>query len=1196
MTNLKSVFKMDWSARTVVEASAGTGKTYTIVGIFIRLLVEKGVDLDQILVMTFTNKATAELRGRILERLRECVEVIQTEDGGNDPFLNEFYQQVEKQDTGLVLNRLKTAIQNFDDSRVFTIHGFCQKVLSEEALLAGVPFDMEIVQNDDLLLQAAEDYWRTFIDQHDASDAGKYYIKKMQNIARTPEDLIGRDGLGDLFNQNATRIEGVVIEDPVSYLDEVIQLRNKLKEEWHRSKQEIVLILEKCDIKRYGGYLQGRMEKLENFFQNDSYDEDAPSSLEYFTSDYLYDEERLRKDGIPTARHPFFELCNRYYDLIKEVEKVETTLIHRALKGINERREELLKNSGTLTYNDLLITLQDALKNDERGPVLAQKLLKSYPYALVDEFQDTDSVQYSIFDAIYPKEGADSSLMMIGDPKQAIYAFRGADIYTYFKAKKEGNPEFYTLNHNYRSSEKLINAVNALFDDNERKTFIEKDIQFFRSESGDESITNEYLREGEPIVPFQITMHPGLLTNKDEANEFAFNQTAKQIAELLESGKTQLKDKNSKKMRDLEAGDIAILVNSHRDALEIKNRLKNIGIDAVTYSQEKVFDTFEAKRLEVVMYAVLNPYHRTALNNALLSGLYGTDLNRLHQIVETEVEREFIRDELIELEETWNRHGFLAMFRSLLYREGRVNELAGLRNSERILTNLHQIADICSKIETDQNFDPHSLYTWYLKEMHSTRKDDEQTLLLESDRNLVKISTIHGSKGLEFPVVFCPVLWQSRDHKKQKFYSYHKGGSRVINIDRYSTEERAEAEKGYLIESTAEEVRKAYVALTRAKYECRVIWPTHVQSHLSGMGASLLGRDEFIDKAESKMKEGDEDFSEKNITGIFRGLADNYPEYILLDESDDDSRFNRRIEWNRERDFKIEPKKYTGRPELPVQNKVESFSSLSGHKSEAGEPDYDQITEWFVDARNRSVNQIEDQTIFSFPRGALPGTAIHKLFEHERFDFKTALSENHKEIIEEVIEDYGIPRIWTDVLQEMIYNVVGADYNELTLSDVTRQDQLREMEFHFPVSEPDTESLLAIIRGEAAFTNRNIGSKNFLTGFIDLIVRQNGKYYILDYKSNHLGDSPENYTSGRLQNEIQSANYDLQYHLYTLALVKYLQKRDPGFNYEKDFGGVMYLFVRGMSRNSGNGIWFHKPGKKVIDKLDAFLQRQPAEV
>ncbi|TVR27613.1 MAG: hypothetical protein EA390_13615, partial [Balneolaceae bacterium] len=939
-----------------------------------------------------------------------------------------------------------------------------------------------------------------------------------------------------------------------------------------------------------------RVAKMDKFAGDLTFSTDTFDQLKYFTSSHVHDEGNLLKNK---TRLPgdirFFHVCDEYRERIAQIGKLETTLIREVYSEVSKGRQELSNSSSALTYDDLLTKLRDVLKDPERGRFLSDKLLKSYPFALVDEFQDTDSIQYSILDSIYPKEGNGIGLMMIGDPKQAIYAFRGADIYTYFRAKKEGSPRHYSLQKNYRSTPALIDAVNKLFENDGRKPFIEQEIEFFSSEAGLPGSSEDYLVNNAPPVPFRITIQRGISSSKTQSRDFSYDETVTQVANLLEHESIEIKDDSSNKMRPLEAGDIAILVSGHRDASEIKYRLKEVGIDAVTYSQEKVFDSFEAKRMQMVMGAVLDPLNSRELSNALLSGLFGTGLNRLHTLKESEPLRQALIEELQELQERWIKSGFMAMYRALLFKKGRLDQLAELKNSERIITNLNQLADICSKKEIELKMDPHSLHSWFLREMARPEKDDEQALLLESDQNLVKISTIHGSKGLQFPVVICPTLWEGRDPNKKDFLEYHKEGSDriTINIDQQETDNRVRAENQNAVEAIAEEVRKMYVAMTRAKYECRVIWSTHNQSHLSGLGASLLGRDKAINGIGKKLKdEDDEDeISGADLTDSFNDLAANNPGVIRVIELDEQRRRSERVRWNRMGTAEITSPAYSGRIHLPVQKRVESFSSLANHKAESGEPDYDQVTDWYVDAVSGRSEEKGEESIFTFPRGATAGTAIHKLFEHDNFNFNTLDTADPDRIIKEVLEEYRFDEKWTAVLDKMIRDVTNADYRGLRLNEVKREEQLREMEFHFPVGKPDLQKLLAVIRDEEVFPVLAEKSQHYLTGFIDLIVRQNGKYYILDYKSNHLGDTPEHYSEEKLREEVEAARYDLQYHLYTVALVRFLRQRLPGFSYKEHFGGVMYLFVRGMTAGSDNGIWFHKPGKDIIENLDDLLRR-----
>ncbi|TVR18854.1 MAG: exodeoxyribonuclease V subunit beta [Balneolaceae bacterium] len=1184
---LDSVFELKWAPRIVIEASAGTGKTYTIVGLVIRLLIEQKLGIDQILVMTFTKKATAELKERIFTRLKEAKEALEGK-AVKDEFLKELTEKVE--DKREAVSLVENAIHNFDDARVFTIHGFCQKVLTEHALLAGAPINMDVVQQDEPLAVAAEDFWRNFMDKYGNSLAGEYYISKMLEIAKTPEELVKR--LKDLFSKPYAELEGEGMMDPLAYLQQVIETRKKLKSIWNEDEKEIRRILNACDVSRFQQHLQSRLNKLVPFIKEETFLTDTPGILNYFRADYLYNSDNLPKSRPTraTEKHTFFDVCSEYDELISDINKVKTTLIREAFTEISRLRSEASENSPSMTYDDLLVNLGASLQKPGIGEKLSASLRNKYPYALIDEFQDTDPIQFSIFEAIYPDEGEKNGLLLIGDPKQAIYGFRGADVYTYFQAKAGASKTVYTLQKNFRSSPELVGAVNTLFS-GEHRPFLEREIEFTPSEWGKTEPETGLLIDGAAITPFEIIARGGVQSNKNASTNFALFQTVREITSLLAKAEDGNATINGNKMQ---AGDIAVLVSSHKDAAQLKNRLKAAGIGSVTYSNKPVFETYEATRLDLLMQAVLHPIQQKSINNGLLSGFFGVDLKEIHQLTEDDEKREKLTEELHELREVWAVGGFYVMFRKLLYQYERLPGLARLANADRVLTNLFQLAEICSHAEQKEGFDPAALSKWFRKKMGDPSIDEEYALLLESDQNLVKISTIHNSKGLEYPVVICLSLWEGREVKDSSvLQQYHpeSSGSLTINFDQSESEQRRIALVKSLFEQKAEEVRKLYVAVTRAKYKCVVIWDTHSVSHLSGMGALLSGGEKIKEFIENYKKLGDKhELDENHYVDALKTKADSSGGTIRVRMIDEEDQFLSQVQLQSPGRNGYTPKPFLGRTELPVQNQLVSFSSLAHKTADATEPDYDQLIESYASLISAPVQETKERSIFSFPRGAIPGTAIHKLFELDRFDFDTVQQTDLKQEIEAVLEAHQIDKNWADVAAKMLVDVSCSKIPGLDLSSVSGMDQIREMEFHFRVKQPSADRLFEIIRSSKDLSANKSPVNNMLTGFIDLIVRQNGKYFILDYKSNHLGDSPEDYTAEKLRIEMQHAGYDLQYHLYTVALLKYLRTRIPDFSYESHIGGVAYLFVRGMTAGSSNGVWFHKPDVEVIKTLENELE------
>lgn len=1185
-STLNSVYDVEWKPRVVIEASAGTGKTYTIVALFVRLLIEKKLDVSQILVMTFTKKATSELRGRIFEQLSNCLRMLKKgTEGEDDIFLNEFYDRISDREEAA--RRLEHALRNVDEIQISTIHGFCQKVLSEEALLAGMPMEIEVVQDDELLTTATGDFWRQFINKYSTTEEGKFYISKLMSMAKNPAEL--RDIVRSMISKPYARIEGEKVNNPMTYIGELLRLRKQMKEIWEAEREEIERQMYNNDLRYYTEKnVRARITGMAEFMADVGYRNDTFDKLKFFTSDLHQDPDNLKKNGTEIPSHTFFDVCSIYHEKAGVAEQIKTTVLLQAFDEIKKLRKESSINSPSMTYDDLLINLQNAVEG-VGGEELSERIRQKYPFALVDEFQDTDPVQYRVLDTVYRPYSENCGLFMIGDPKQAIYAFRGADVFTYLEARKTAT-HVYTLRKNYRSTPLLVDAVNHLFGAG-NKPFIEDRIDYFHSECGRPETANEFVDGGQEGGFFNITALRGEESNKGVLKESLFQQMVYDIASLVERGS---KGEVLIEGAPLRPGDIAILVAGHKDADFLKKELKQIGIESVTQSRQEVFKTEEAEKLAQLMAAVLDPVNSGGVNSALVTGFFGLELNQLYMFTQEGGLRDAVIEELQELRRVWNDAGFNAMFRRFIYKSERLLNVAKMVNADRVITNLNHLAEILSKTELDSGMAPHSLYSWFKREMADPGADEERNLLLETDQDLVQIITIHKSKGLQFPVVFSPVLWEWMDRGgRQLLCEYHslEDDNLVINAGQYASGEREAALQLSKIEAVAEEVRKAYVAITRARYGCHLYWGAHTHSNYSGLGALIAGKElvaEFVQNNSTIKKKGgieSEQFEER-----LKKLHDSSGGTISLSMPDSTEIRAESVKIGRTKITDLSFRRYKGRPVLPVQRKLESFSSLFHHHSDAGQPDYDQVLEDYVTLLGSSADP-EMRTPFSFPRGAVAGTALHKMFEHDDFDFTTAPSASLSGLIEEVLERYQIDVAWSNIAEQMMKNVVGSDIPGVNLWEIKKEDHLKEMEFHFPAGDVSTGRLLRIIREGSPSETRLEFSKSMMTGFIDLVVQSQGKFYILDYKSNYLGDSYSDYTPTRLEGEIRAAGYDLQYHLYTVALKKYMEKRLPGFEYDAHFGGVAYLFLRGMKKGSDNGIWFHKPSVSVIQQLEKELNR-----
>ncbi|TVQ65216.1 MAG: exodeoxyribonuclease V subunit beta [Balneolaceae bacterium] len=1218
MRVLESLFDLTFEPRQFIEANAGTGKTYTIAGLFVRLMLEKNLRVDQILVMTFTKKATAELRDRIFLKLKETLLILEGGQPEDQEWMRTLLRHTDGQERGRLAAQIAGAVRNFDESQIYTIHGFCQKILREEALMAGTPFDLEVTQTDDLLLQAAGDEWRLFMASHPKDEAGRYRLRKLLDIAGSPAELVKL--MQPLFSRPYAKIRGEGHPEPEAYLAKVIRKRKEMVSLWREQRGEITDQLLNSDLK---GYTENSFVKwvveLEEAFSADFYVPVTFTNFKRFLSSYHRDPDNLKKNGTRFPQHPFFELCEEYQTLLQEMGTVETGLIIHFYRTISERRRVLAEGSSVATYDDLLNRVSNALADPEYGEALATLIRKKLPFALVDEFQDTDPVQYRIFERIYPEDSrvmstsgreepvasppseasdAEHGLLMIGDPKQAIYAFRGADIYTYLRARNQCSAEGWSLQKNFRSSPELIEAVNHLFE-GEHVPFLEPDITFTDSKSGREDLSGAFLIDGEPAKPMQISVIEGFYNSQQKSEAFALSvrQIVRQIVRLLslaEKGRATIQGKR------LRAADLCVLVNSHRDAAAVKRALRKAGVGAVTYSREKVFESGEAERLLQVLLAILDPQDYRQVCAALLTGFFSRSLSRIDHIRHEEAVFQQFLEELAQLNDLWHRSGFYPMFRKLLYTEQRLAVLAGQDGSERMLTNLLQLAGICSKAEASGGLSPRSLTEWFRRQMNDPDDDEERTLLLESDLNLVKISTIHSSKGLQFPVVFLPSPWAglSQSGKKDIFsiYSDRETDQTIIHVGQDQGAETEWAVQQARFEALADEVRKFYVAVTRARFQCHLCWAAQGYSHHSGIGAALLGREQILKLInENKTLLKKEDLAILALlNGSVRSLEAKHPGGIGLLFHSDGEEGDEQPEEEVLQPAAAKPltlRRYGGRDQLPLRTTLESFSSLVHHQ-DPGAPDHDQLVQEYTTRLERDPEEPVVRNIFTFPRGAAAGSAIHMLFEHESFDFRTAGKAADEVWIGDVLEQYRIGRDWAPVARQMMADVAGAEIPQISLGRIAKEDQLREMEFHFASRRVRSRELMDQIRGGTP-AQKGSGAKDqaIMTGFIDLIVRQNGKYYIIDYKSNHLGDSETDYSAPALEVEMERAGYDLQAHLYLVALTGFLEKRLPDFRYETHIGGMLYLFVRGMKKGSGNGVWFRRPEAERVTELKDLLVR-----
>ncbi|MDD5035414.1 MAG: exodeoxyribonuclease V subunit beta, partial [Methylococcaceae bacterium] len=895
-----------------------------------------------------------------------------------------------------------------------------------------------------------------------------------------------------------------------------------------------------------------------------------------------------------TPEHPFFDACPALIDAATELaEQFRLKLVDLQIRLIEHCNDELPRRKtrlGLLSYNDLLNRLHQALQ-DKSGGHLAGTLCERYPAALIDGFQDTDPVQYAIFQAIYGS-GA-QPVFFVGDPKQAIYGFRGADVFSYLQARDQAQAH-YTLAVNQRSAPELITAVNALFL-RSPNPFLFDDIGYPPVKAADKSRPKLEI-EGDMRAPFRFVLAPGgdKPLNKEDANRLSAQSTATEIVRLLNlaaKGKARLVEPASPKdlSRPLGGGDIAVLVPTHRQGELVQVALTARGVPAVRQGQDTVYACDEAGELERILLAIAEPQREALIKSALATTLTGMDAAAIFALQNDESAWESILAGLARYREIWLGRGFMPMFCRWLEESGVTERLLAYRDGERRLTNLLHLAELLQVASRDKA-GPDELLGWLSRHRGKPEGDEETLLRLESDAERVKIVTIHTSKGLEYPIVFCPFLWDGnlwrKDETAATFHDPDHGNHTVLDLAGVHDEtHRSLASQ----EKLAEKLRLLYVALTRAKHRCYAVWGHFKEMETSALTWLLHGSAEPIEDPLPFLADAVKELNHATIEQTLLDFAKQAPEAVAVES------------------LRIDETRYVP-PPSPKQNlqtlafhrpylrpswRMTSFSALSQGRHNEG-PDYDSIL-------GESEEMAPERSIFAFPRGAGAGRCLHAIFEE--WDFASSDSAALERLVRRKLKAHAIDQDWAPIVAAMVQAVLNADLDSsgLKLVNIESGDRLAEMEFTYPLGELESGGLkqglmdpdlgLPVEFAQAAAGLNFETVKGYMKGFIDLVFEASGRFYLLDYKSNWLGAEPRHYAHPSLLKAMAREHYYLQYLIYCLALHRYLGLRLPDYDYEAHFGGVFYLFLRGIGHPGAPdcGLFRDRPGQKLIEALDALL-------
>lgn len=1160
----------------LIEASAGTGKTFTIAALYLRLLLGLGgnaafgrpLSVEQLLVVTFTEAATAELRGRIRSNIHELRIACLRQTTDNPLYARLLEEIVDKQQAA---QWLLLAERQMDEAAVFTIHGFCQRMLSLNAFESGMLFEQQLIEDEsELRHRACADFWRRhcYPLPRDIAEAVHALWKGPEELLRAIERYLQGEA-------PAIKSPPPADETLAARHEKIISLIAELKQKWCASVADIDAILEHSGIDRrkFNRGNQGKwIEKISAWAQEETRGYQLPDALEKFSQSFLV--ERTKADGI-VPEHPLFVAIET---LLAQPLTLNDLMITRAMAEIRETVAQEKRRRGELGFDDMLSRL-DAALGSENGDALAAAIRARFPVAMIDEFQDTDPQQYRIFRRIWRKQ-PETALLLIGDPKQAIYAFRGADIFTYMKARGEVEAH-YTLDTNWRSAPGMVASVNTLFERMDA-AFMFKDIPFSSVKSAEKNSALRFEFRGETQPAMNFWLMDGEGCGVSDYQNFMAQQCAAQIRDWLSAGaQGEALLWKGETAKPVSASDITVLVRSRQEASLVRDALTLLAIPSVYLSnRDSVFETLEAQEMLWLLQAVLTPERESTLRSALASSMLGLNARDIDALNNDESAWDAVVEEFAHYRERWQKRGVMAMLRELMAKRHVAENMLATAGGERRLTDILHISELLQEAGSQLESE-HALVRWLSQNIADPNSNSSsQQMRLESDRHLVKIVTIHKSKGLEYPLVCLPFIANYRA-QDQAFYHDRVSFEPVLDLSKADASiELAEAER------LAEDLRLLYVALTRSVWHCSLgVAPLFrrrgEKAGESDFHQSALGR--LIQKGEPK-----------DAAGLRQCLNELCDDNIAL-----------QIPGQPELSRWQMPE--LAAPDLAARQitralmddwRVTSYSGLQQHGQNIAQ---DLMPKLDVDASG--VGEVAAEPVLTphqFPRGASPGTFLHSLFE--TLDFTQPVS---PEWVLETLQKGGYDAQWQPVLTEWITAILQAPLNDsgISLSQLTAKEKQVEMEFYLPIAGPLTANALDTIIREHDPLSKNCPPLNFrqvsgmLKGFIDLVFRHEGRYYLLDYKSNWLGENSEAYTRQAMAAAMQSHRYDLQYQLYTLALHRYLRHRITDYDYEAHFGGVIYLFLRGVdAKDPQSGIFTTRPDPVLIDKMDRLFAASTEEV
>ncbi|WP_212841675.1 UvrD-helicase domain-containing protein [Acinetobacter baumannii] len=1209
---------IEFSGLHLIEASAGTGKTYTLSSLMVRIFLEKYLP-GQVIATTFTRAAAAELKSRIRVRLVETHRYL---DAKRSLTEKEILLQAE-QESDLLLQhilkhfatriayaceRLKLVIDQLDELFVGTLDSFSQKLLREFAFESGKIERAQITDDAKTYSrQLIHDVLREWIQSQPQTVIDALYLagelKSVDSFVKLVEDSL-----------NFSSAHFKLPEKPTIQFEQLAQLK-QLAAEIDISLLEPYYSLDGDHYKHVSGtiFRNGAFNKLfseclpqllQVLKQSDSilvFDGSlaVQRELVFKFLGQLADQKVFKKcpaeisDGF--YQHPCIQQIQQLFGVLKNYAE-QFDQLHIYLKAylcveVKKRLPQVLQNKGETTFSQQIRTLSEALKG-EQGQRFAVFVQARYPLILVDEFQDTNQDQDDMLASIWrhPERYQKGCMIMVGDRKQAIYGFRGGDMLTFLNAYKDIQAKHgreYKLIHNHRSVADLVEVVDALF---------QRQIDF------GEQVQYDPIRAGtrpHPVLIDQNQSNPyplRWLMLKDKETEA--QQVAWKIRDLLnQSHAGQLYFQKDAQTQTLNEDDIAVLSRNHDGLDKVQFELERLGIRVNRPSKRSVFDCTIAQDVGALLTAILHPYDEAKVKRALISRLFAMDLKQLLQLEQTAEGLSQFMTGFDAIRELWSAQGFLVAWQQCLNQFGIWKNLVAVqsKDNERVVVNLRHLTEILSQ-HSEKYQGAQNLYHWYLKQLQSPLDREWELERRLSSEAGVQLMTIHQSKGLEFKIVF--LLGADKPFRENnKTLNFSTQDITVPESAQTLTQRVvAIADKTYLNETElkqheeralAEQNRLWYVALTRASHRVYALLQDTDGKSVSGLAF---------------WKNRAEPFQHRCCT-----------DEIILEQPPAARHLNQHINIIEIQAQHFPDQRFYSRGKTSfsylaqhLRHKVGTdLLASQSHEAVLAEDELDQVISVEAPAA-QPISWIKS----NFPRGTLAGNFLHEIFEHIDFQcsdewvseirrrFKNDYSSLWQDLLikyqesfpEEQEAEYSLYHAVAEWLQEILSTPL---YQGFRLNRLQPEHYLSECPFYLALS----DRVLAMKRIQQLFAEYGMEmpellearSARYLNGSIDLVYFDGQRYHIADYKSNYLGENLADYSVESIAQSMSLASYWLQAGLYLVALHRYLKVKMQNYDIEQHLGGATYLYLRGMNGEAEQGYYYWQPSTEFVLRLDAIL-------